>query len=82
MSKIGKNIRTQRESLGMTVSKLADCAGVHRNTITNYESGKTTPDVNTFVKIANAMGLSVLDLAMGKVPPPFAMCLDHDVEIF
>ena len=53
---IGQIIR-QRKNLGLTQYKLALCSGVERETIQNIESGKRTPRLNTFIRLADALGL-------------------------
>ena len=40
----------------MTVAQLAGRIGLHRNTITNYEAGKTEPSSSALVDIAGALG--------------------------
>ncbi len=68
---IGKLIRRQREAMRMTVAQLASEVGVSRNTITNYESGKTEPTVGDLVRLADALGCSVTDfLGIGETMPP------------
>ncbi len=59
---IGSLIRGQREALHMTVAKLATRVGVSRNTITNYESGKTEPSASDLVRLSAALGCTVQDL--------------------
>jgi Zn-dependent peptidase ImmA (M78 family)/transcriptional regulator with XRE-family HTH domain len=64
-------IRKQREAMGMTVAQLAKRIGVSRNTITNYESGKTEPSASDLVRLAEALGCQVADfLGVGQVAPP------------
>lgn len=68
---IGAAIRRQREAMRMTVAKLATTVGVSRNTITNYESGKTEPSASDLVRLAEALGSQVADfLGVGDVVPP------------
>ena len=43
---VGNLIRKQREAMQMTVAQLASRIGVSRNTITNYEAGKTEPSTS------------------------------------
>jgi Zn-dependent peptidase ImmA (M78 family)/transcriptional regulator with XRE-family HTH domain len=72
---IGSRIRTQRTTVGMTVSRLASSLGVSRNTIANYETGKTEPSGTDLLKIAEALGCGVMELLTGTSPsavPRFA----------
>ena len=72
---IGAMIRKQREALKMTGNQLADAVGVSRNTIVNYEAGKTEPTSSDLVRLADALGSRIEDLlGIGPVesPPKFA----------
>ncbi len=71
-SVVGSLIRKQREAMRMTVAQLARCIGVSRNTITNYESGKTEPTASDLVRLSTSLGCSVSDLlrADAELPPP------------
>ena len=55
MRDIGKNIRYLRESKGLTQDQLAEKLFVTRQTISNYETGRTRPDVDMIVSIANVL---------------------------
>lgn len=59
---IGGLIRNRREAIQMSVARLAERVGVSRNTITNYESGRTEPAASHLIAIAKALGSSVGDL--------------------
>jgi transcriptional regulator with XRE-family HTH domain len=44
-----------RAALNWTVRDLADAAGLHRNTITNIETGKYAGDLTTLEKLATVL---------------------------
>lgn len=67
---IGARIRAQRTAVGMKVSRLASLLGVTRNTIANYETGKTEPSGTDLLKIAEAIGCSVMELLTGESTAP------------
>lgn len=72
---VGKLIRKQRDAMQMTVAQLAVQVGVSRNTITNYEAGKTEPSASDLVRLSGALGCAISDLFNGgtaSVPPRFA----------
>lgn len=72
---IGAAIRRQREAVGMTVVELARQLGISRNTLANYESGRTEPTASELVRLADALGCTVQDLLGGSAapaPPRFA----------
>lgn len=52
MSSIGKNIKQIRIKSNMTQEELAEALFVTRQTISNYETGKSNPDIDTIIKIA------------------------------
>lgn len=55
----------------MTVTQLANRVGLSRNTITNYESGKTEPSASDLVRLADALGCQMSEfLGAGEVTPP------------
>jgi Zn-dependent peptidase ImmA (M78 family)/transcriptional regulator with XRE-family HTH domain len=74
-NEVGNLIRKQREAMQMTVAQLAVRVGVSRNTITNYEAGKTEPNASDLVRLSRALGCTVNDLLSGgcaSMPPRFA----------
>ena len=72
---VGNVIRRQRDAMRMTVSQLASRIGVSRNTITNYEAGKTEPNTSDLMRLADALGCTINDLVQSgaaSIPPRFA----------
>jgi Zn-dependent peptidase ImmA (M78 family)/DNA-binding XRE family transcriptional regulator len=72
---IGAAIRRHREAVGMTVIQLARHLGVSRNTVANYEGGRTEPSASELVRLADALGCTIQDLLGGPAavaPPRFA----------
>lgn len=66
---IGKNIRALREEKGLTQDDLAARLFVTRQTVSNYETGRSRPDVEMLVHLSSALGADVNDLIYG---PPAA----------
>ena len=52
MANISKNIKQIRIKNKMTQEELAEALFVTRQTISNYETGKSNPDIETILKIA------------------------------
>ena len=67
MRDIGKNIKQVRESKQMTQDDLAAMLFVTRQTISNYETGRTRPDIDTLVKLSTILNTDIHDLIYG--PP-------------
>ncbi len=72
---LGALLRRQREAMGMSIVQLARRIGVSRNTVTNYETGKTEPTASDLVRLATALGCAVQELLQADPdtgPPRFA----------
>ena len=65
MANVGKNIRILRTRKKMTQDALAEKLFVSHQTVSNYEPGKTRPDIDTLVKIADIMEVDVNVLIHG-----------------
>ena len=65
MRDIGKNIRYYREKMGYSQEQLAQLLFVTRQTVSNYETGRSRPDVETLVKLAGLLNIEVTDLIYG-----------------
>jgi transcriptional regulator with XRE-family HTH domain len=55
MAVTSAQVRMARAALNWTVRALADAAHVHRNTITNIETGRYTGDPETLAAIEGAL---------------------------
>ena len=70
MRDIGNNIRTIRIQLGITQEELAERLYITRQAISSYETGRTRPDVDMLIKIADALNTDTNALLYG--PPQTA----------
>lgn len=68
MRDIGKNIRRAREQKGYGQEQLAELLFVTRQTVSNYETGRSRPDVDTLVKLAGLLDVEVTALIYGAEP--------------
>ena len=59
-------IRDLREDMDLRQSDLAEKTGIDQRTISNYETGKTTPDSFALIKLADFFGVSI-DYLVGRV---------------
>lgn len=66
MSNIGKSISKFRKEQEMTQDQLAERLHVTRQAVSNWETGKTQPDVETLEQLAECFGVSVEMLIYGK----------------
>lgn len=69
MKHIGKNIKKHRTEKGMTQDQLAEKLNVTRQAISNWETGKTQPGIETLTTIATHLGISVETLIYGRARP-------------
>lgn len=65
---IGTTIRTLRLQAGMTQDDLAERLHVTRQAVSNYERGKTNPDVGQLETMAEVFHMDLEDLIYGHVP--------------
>lgn len=56
---LGKRLRDLRLKKGLKQLDLADMLGVSRTTYTQYETGRSEPDLATIIKLAQFFGVSV-----------------------
>lgn len=56
---LSEQIRRGRKQLGMSQADLADAIWVSRNTISNWESGATTPDIQSLVLMSALFGVTL-----------------------
>ena len=63
---IGNNIKYFRKESGMTQDELAEELNVTRQALSNWERGKTEPDIETLTKIAEILDVSVEELIYGE----------------
>lgn len=61
-SKIITNLKSVRESIGMTQQELADRIGIRRETILHLENNRYNPSLEMALKIAQVFDLRVEEL--------------------
>lgn len=69
MATIGENIRSARETAGLSQSLLARTLEVAEFTVRRWESNQSTPSVATLRRIAEALGVSI-SWILGESPEP------------
>lgn len=65
MRDIGKNIKDLRIAKGFTQDQLAEKLFVTRQTVSNYENGKSRPDIDMLAKISEVLDCDVNDIIYG-----------------
>jgi HTH-type transcriptional regulator / antitoxin HipB len=68
LSQIGLRVLRRRQELGLTQTELADRLGIGRPNIYRIEHGKQNVTVDTLCKLAEALGITAVELFSGMVP--------------
>lgn len=76
MRDIGKNIRTLRIQKKMTQDDLAEKLFVTRQTVSNYETGRSRPDIEMVLRVADALEVDANAVLYGPPVPQ-----SHKTEI-
>lgn len=59
---IGQKLKEKRAGLGLSQEQLAEKLGVTRQTIANWEKGKTYPDISSVLKLSDLYSVSLDEL--------------------
>lgn len=59
-------IRALREDRDLRQIDVADATGIDQKTLSNYETGKTLPDAEGLIRLADFFGVSI-DYLVGRV---------------
>ena len=74
---LSEQIKLCRKQLGMSQVDLADAIWVSRNTVSNWERGDTTPDIQSLVLMSALFGLSLDEMVKGD-EQVMAQALERD----
>ena len=69
MRDIGKNIKLLRQQKNMTQDELAEALFVTRQTVSNYETGRSRPDVEMLLRIAEVLDADANTVLYGPPVP-------------
>src|SRR6185295_15588205 len=70
LREFGVRVTQFRERRQLSITQLVNLLGVDYMQISRYEKGQTLPSLDTAVRLAKALGISLDDLATGSEPPP------------
>ena len=62
---MGNRIKDLREDMDLRQADLAKATGIDQRTISNYETGKTNPDSDALIKLADFFDVSI-DYLVGR----------------
>ena len=66
MNDVAKNIKKIRTESGMTQEDLAEKMCVTRQTISNWETGKSQPDIETLTELAEVFSVDITEMIYGR----------------
>lgn len=64
----GKKLSELRRQNGISQEKLAEMVGVSRQAVTKWENGKSNPDTENLIRLAEIFGISLDELCLGEIP--------------
>ena len=63
-----ENLKARRKEKGLTQEELAIRLNVVRQTVSKWESGRSVPDADILMKIADVLDVSISDLLGAELP--------------
>ena len=85
MNEVKQTIKQLRKKQGINQEQLAEQLHVTRQAVSNWENGKTQPDIDTLTRIAEYFDVSVEKLIYGKAKPrwhvSFQFSPDKTIEL-
>ena len=81
MNVVSNSIKKLREEKGMTQDDLAEKLNVTRQAVSNWENGKTQPDIETLTRLAEIFDVSVERIIYGKESKERVIHISRDVQV-
>lgn len=81
MNIVGNSIKKLREERGMTQDELAEKLNVTRQAVSNWETGKTQPDIETLTRLAEIFDVSVERIIYGSERKERIVHVDRNIQI-
>ncbi len=78
MSEVANSIKRLRQEKQLSQEQLAEELHVTRQAVSNWENGKTQPDVDTLTQLASIFGVSVERIIYGKEKSHFHFAIKID----
>ena len=80
MNEVANSIKKLRQDKQLSQEQLAEQLHVTRQAVSNWETGKTQPDVDTLTQLASIFDVSVERIIYGKVKPRFHFAIKPDPQ--
>lgn len=78
---VGNQILKFRKDFGMSQSDLANIVGVSRQTVSNWESGKYSPDIVSLNELSKVFNISVDQLINGEISRQKLVTINRDDQV-
>lgn len=79
MAEVGTRLRAARERIGMTQAEAAGLAGVKRPAVSNWEAGRSLPNLLQFRSLLTSYGGTAFELLYGS--NPFSLTRSEAIEL-
>ncbi len=79
---IGTQIKQYRNAAGMNQEELAQAVYVTRQTLSNWETGKTYPDINSLLRLSDVFHVSLDELVKGDITKMKEQIKQEDIRHF
>ncbi len=80
MNEVAKSIKNLRKEKKLTQDQLAEQLHVTRQAVSNWENGKTQPDIDTLKQIAEFFDVSIERIIYGKEKKRFYFSVKADPQ--
>lgn len=77
---IGNQIKRHRTVLNLSQEELAEQVYVTRQTLSNWETGKTYPDINSLLRLSAVFHVSLDELVKGDIPKMKEQIKQADIQ--
>lgn len=81
MNVVSNSIKKLREERGMTQDELAEKLNMTRQAVSNWETGKTQPDIETLTRLAEIFDVSVERIIYGSERKERIVQVSRNVQI-
>ncbi|MDO4467145.1 MAG: helix-turn-helix transcriptional regulator [Bacillota bacterium] len=75
-------IKKYRTDMKLSQEELAEKVYVSRQTISNWETGKSYPDIHSLLLLSSVFSISLDELVKGDIQTMKEMINEHDVQLF
>ena len=81
MNIVSNSIKKLREEKGMTQEELAEKLNVTRQAVSNWETGRTQPDIETLTRLAEVFDVSVERIIYGSERKERIVHVNRNIQI-